>query len=170
MDNSYSPPVSNDFRQPENIIKPSKMQRFMRIVLGSMSMLFFMAINGAIYMFFVNGIIEKNILSYENLYFTWYNFYMFFLGLLVVSGVQCLILSVVLEFTIEKYYKKIYSIIGGFLIGISICFVFYILTMSDIIIILFILLIINSILSSLITYFILNLHIKYYNKKNIQAT
>ena len=78
MDNPYSPPVSNDFRQPENIIKPSKMQRFMRIVSGSMSMLFFMAINGAIYMFFVNGIIEKNILSYENLYFTWYNFYMFF--------------------------------------------------------------------------------------------
>ena len=166
-ENPYAPPKSvlEDFGQPEMIVKPTKMQRLFRVVLFPVVFALILTIVWSISSLFLNLILEIHIYGLLSLRETFY----FYLGVLFFTCIQSTLFSFVLEFFISTIKsRKIYSLLGGFLIIFP--WILVISMDANKSSLYYSILIFIAMLSSFLTTLILNAHISYYNKKNCSGS
>ena len=164
-ENPYAPPKSTleDFRQPEIIAKPTKMQRLFRVVLFPVLLPIIATVLYPFLHLFIAFLINFDKFRLSDIR-------IFYLLIFAITIIQSIIFSLILEFALlNSRNKNIYSLWGGFLISISVVLFLYIITDETIQIrdmIYFAMIIISLTISSYLTTLILNAHISYYNRKN----
>ncbi|MBQ9259909.1 MAG: hypothetical protein IJ187_08690 [Neisseriaceae bacterium] len=127
-ENPYAPPKSalEDFRQPEIMVEPTNMQRLVRVVLFPV----LLPVIAVILYSFLHWSIEffyKGLGKFElkDIKFA----YLIFLTLTII---QSIIFSLILEFSLlNNRNKNIYSLLGGFLIGISVVLFMYLVVFKS---------------------------------------
>ena len=170
-ENPYAPPKSvlEDFGQPEMIVKPTKMQRLVRVVLFPV-LLPVIAVILYSFLYWSIEFFYKGLGKFElkDIKFA----YLIFLTLTII---QSIIFSLILEFSLlNNRNKNIYSLWGGFLIGISVVLFMYLVVFKSEVknrdIVGFCAITVAITYSSYLTTLILNRHISYYNKKNCSGS
>ena len=166
-ENPYAPPKSvlEDFGQPEIIAKPTKMQRLFRVVLFPALFALISTVLWSISFLFLR-VLNINIFGVVS---SLREFFYLYLAIYLFLGIQSTLFSIVMEFFIIGIKnRKIYSLLGGFLIIFPIILIMSIHENKSSLF--YSILIVIPMLSSFLTILILNRHISYYNKKNCSGS
>ena len=162
-ENPYAPPKSIDFRLPEQDYQPTKGQKIMRVILGTLCVPLLMAVIEVGVLIGVSLVV-----NYQLRFFI--TFIAIFVGLYVISIVPNIIFAWVLEKYCPTVGKKIicaviFSIIIATTVGLISLFLpdehsFFAAMMGTLI---------AALPATIITALILNAHYKYYKRKYFQA-
>ena len=166
-ENPYAPPKSvlEDFGQPEMIVKPTKMQRLVRVVLFPVVLALIFTI-----LFLVSSLFFKLIFRIHGVLYVFpvRDIPIYYVVILVITGIPSIFVSFVMEFFIKTIKnRKIYSLFSSFLIVFSFILLY---PEHENKVLFYPVLLVIATLSSYLTTIILNKHISYYNKKNCSGS